>query len=168
MQVHLVSRSLRLVTIMAVAAAAVMTITAASASAFTTARARTAAHAVTAHTVTSPATKAKKTRASERRAPGGCNNYNFCEYNSGNGGNLCFQTRNNQNFPGACADHNEGEYNRRSSAVYMYSQSDYHGCDYLLYSGHYLLYNAKDHFQGPNQSCRDETLEHRLVSEKGV
>jgi len=101
-------------------------------------------------------------------APSGCNNYNLCEYNAGNGGNLCFQTRNNENWPGACAGHNEGEYNRASRAVYMYSQTGYAGCDYLLYSGHYLLYNSKDHFQGPDAPCRTETLEHKLHSSKFV
>ena len=59
-------------------------------------------------------------------------------------------------------------YNRASRAVYMYSQTGYAGCDYLLCSGHYPLYNANDHFQGPDSLCRGETLEHKLHSSKFV
>lgn len=167
MQVHLVNRSLRLVTIVAVAAVAVMGTAVTGASASTTAPARTAAHSATAHAVTSPASTPKKNKVVPR-APGGCNNYNLCEYNAGNGGNLCFQTRANENWPGACAGHDEGEYNRGSRAVDMYSQTGYAGCVYLLYSGHYLLYNSKDHFQGPDSLCRGETLEHKLHSSRFV
>lgn len=142
----MLNRSLRLVAIIAVAAAAVMGTAVTGVSASTMAPATTAAYAV----------------------PKGCNNYNFCEYNAGNGGNLCFQTRKSENWPSECADHNEGEYNRGTHAVLMYSQANYKGCYYLLYSGHYLLYNAKDYFQGPSDFCRHETLEHKLVSSKFV
>jgi len=161
MQVRLVNRSLRLVAVVSMAAAAVTGIVASSASASTTAPSRAAAHAATAHAAAAPA-------MTPRRAPSGCNNYNLCEYNAGNGGNLCFQTRNSENWPSACADHNEGEYNRGSRAVYLYSQTGETGCYYLLYSGHYLLYNANDKFQGPNQACRNEKLEHHLASSKFV
>ena len=100
-------------------------------------------------------------------APGGCNSNNFCDYSSGNGGNLCFQTSQSKAvWSIACADHNEGEYNRNGNAVYMYRNAYYSGCWYLLYSGHYLLYNAKDYFQ--SGGCTNITLEHKLYSDRFV
>src|SRR5215475_11397625 len=90
---------------------------------------------------------ASRTDATILGAPSGCNNNNLCEYNSGNGGNLCFQTsQSSPGWPSACSYHNEGEYNRNGNAVYLFRSAFYGGCYYLLYSGHYLLYNAKDHF----------------------
>ena len=106
----------------------------------------------------------KQAKAPKVLQPSGCNNNNFCEYNQGNGGDLCFQWSKNGTWPLACQDHNEGEYNRNGNAVYMFQQAGEIGCDYLLYSGHYLLYNAKDYFQGPGDTCQDQTLEHKLRS----
>jgi len=97
-------------------------------------------------------------------APSGCNNGNLCEYNSGNGGNLCFQWHSSGDWPGACEYQNEGEYNRHGNAVYLQGNVNRTYCTYLLYSGHYLLYNAKDYFQGSNDTCTDATLEHKLYS----
>jgi hypothetical protein len=102
-------------------------------------------------------------------APAGCNGNNFCEYNKGNGGNLCFQTNANRaTWPTACGDHNEGEYNRNGNAVYMYDVANYGDCWYLLYSGHYLLYNANDHFEGGGGNCTSTTLERKLASSKFI
>jgi hypothetical protein len=130
-----------------------------SASAATLTRAAAPTSAPTTHKATSRAPL----------APSGCNNNNFCDYNSGNGGNLCFQqSTDRQYWPSACADHNEGQYNRNGNAVYMYSVAVYGDCWYLLYSGHYLLYNARDHFQGGPRGCTSETLEHKLVSSRFV
>ena len=42
-------------------------------------------------------------------APKGCNSNNFCSYNAGNGGSLCFQTSGSEaDWPAACKDHNDG------------------------------------------------------------
>lgn len=170
MQVNLINRSLRQVTITAAAAAAVMSIAASSASAATTAPASTAVPAAVAHAVTSSATTAKGTKAPKVRQPGGCNNYFFCEYNNGNGTNLCFQSRNDvPNWTSACNHHNDGEYNRGGNAVYMYSHPNYTGCYYLLYSGHYLLDNKSgDYFQGAGDACTDQNLWDDLASDKFV
>ena len=160
MQVDLAKRSLKLTVAATVAAITVMS----SANASTTAPARPAAQAATAHGAASPTKAPKSTKTPKVLAPGGCNNYNFCEYNAGNGGDLCFQTRQNSStWPSACAYHNEGEYNRGSSAVKMWSAPGYKGCYYLLYSGHYLLYNENDKFQGPS-GCTNTELEHNLTS----
>jgi hypothetical protein len=128
----------------------------------------TSASAAT-HTRAATHTSAPRAHKATPEAPAGCNSNNFCEYNSGNGGNLCFQTNSSSAaWPTACRDHNEGEYNRHSNAVYMYRYTLWSGCWYLLYSGHYLLYNAKDYFQGGGDSCRSTTLEHKLASHKFV
>jgi hypothetical protein len=170
MQVHLVNGIPRLVTVVVVTSAAVMSVTASSAGASTTSHARTAAHIAAAHSAATPATALKgKTKGSDH-TPDGCNNYNFCEYNAGNGGNLCFQTRKDSpSWPStpqqSCAYNNEGEYNRGSNAIIMYSGPDYAGCYYTLYSGHYLLYNADDKFQGP-KGCKNTKLEYNLDSSK--
>jgi hypothetical protein len=162
MKVHLINRTIRLVSVMTVAAAAAMTIAASTAGASVTAPARTATHSTTAHAAPSPATKSTPKTKNAPLAPAGCNNGNLCEYNAGNGGNLCFQTNRNTGWPGGCAYHNEGEYNRNGNGVYMYGPVAGHTCDYLLYSGHYLLYNANDHFEGGGGSCTSYTLEHKL------
>src|SRR5262249_54810072 len=62
---------------------------------------------------------APKTHNTTLSPPKGCNNGNLCEYNSGNGGNLCFQTNRSRLWPGGCAFHNEGEYNRNGNAVFL-------------------------------------------------
>jgi hypothetical protein len=104
--------------------------------------------------------------------PGGCNSNQFCEYNQGNGGDLCFSTAESRNWPAPCALENEGEYNRNGNAVYMHQGPNQLYCWYLLYSGHYLLYNADDYFQGGSKpgggSCTGETLEHKLASSSFV
>lgn len=128
----------------------------------------TSASAAT-HTRATTHISAHKTHKATTLAPAGCNSNNFCEYNAGNGGDLCFQTSSNSaSWPSACRDHNEGEYNRNGNAVYMYEYTLYTGCSYLLYSGHYLLYNAKDYFEYGGDSCTSTTLEHRLASSKFV
>jgi hypothetical protein len=102
-------------------------------------------------------------------APAGCNNGNLCVYNAGNGGNLCFQTnRSLANWPTACNRTNEGEFNRNGNAVQLCEGSGCLGCEYLLFSGHFLLFNAKDFFQGPGDFCTDMTLEKKLGSNRFV
>lgn len=156
---HLTKRAIRLVTVMAAASAIALTL---GTSAAMAAPVKTAPHSTTAHAAAVTPGKPKV-----QYQPSGCNNNNFCDYSSGNGGNLCFQNSNSVAvWPVACADHNEGEYNRNGNAVYMYRNAYYSGCWYLLYSGHYLLYNAKDHFQ--SGGCTGITLEHKLYSDKIV
>jgi hypothetical protein len=169
--VHLVNRSLKLVTVTAIAmaTAAVMGVAAGSASASTTALARTTAHVAAEHAGISPAMTPKKTKAPRTLQPKGCNNRQFCEYNKGNGGSLCFQTGSDSSeWPSACGYHNQGEYNRGSNAIYMYSGPGYIGCYYLLYSGNYLLYNADDDFQGGPEGCTTLTMATNLDSSKFV
>jgi hypothetical protein len=50
-------------------------------------------------------------------------------------------------WPGGCAGHNEGEYNRNGNAADLIGYNQNGECDFVLYSGHYLLYNADDHFR---------------------
>ena len=153
---HLANRAIRLVTGMVATAAIALTLGASAAGAAVAAPVGTTPHSTTAAVTTAkpqvPAT------------PSGCNNGNLCEYNSGNGGNLCFQTNRSETWPGGCAAHNEGEYDRNGNAVYMFGYNQYGACTYLLYSGHYLLYNANDHFQNGAKNCTSLTLEHRLLS----
>jgi hypothetical protein len=106
----------------------------------------------------------KTHKAATPDAPSGCNNGYFCEYNAGNGGNLCFQTKKGGNWPGGCVRENEGEYNRNGNGYYMYGYTQYGRCDYLLYSGHYLLYNSKDHFESGAKDCTSLKLEHNVLS----
>jgi hypothetical protein len=140
----------------------------------------TSASAAT-HTGSTTHISKSKTHKATTLAPAGCNSNNFCEYNKGNGGDLCFQytpSTSGHTWPSACGDHNEGEYNRWQNAVYMfgYAGSGFglEECYYLLYSGHYLLYNAKDYFQGVwsggtnKDTCTDHTLEHDLFASQGV
>jgi hypothetical protein len=166
---HLINRPIRLASVMAVTVAAAMTIAAGAAGASVTATARTSTHSTTAHAAASAVTKPTPKTQNVPQQPAGCNGNNLCEYNAGNGGSLCFQTNTNRaEWPGGCADHNEGEYNRNSNAVYMYDVGNYGDCWYLLYSGNYLLYNSKDHFEGGGGSCKSETLEHKLASSRFV
>jgi len=161
---HLANRAIRLVTVMAATAAIALTIGTTTAGAAVAAP-RTTPHSTTAHPAA--ATTAKPKAQQIPAAPSGCNSNNFCDYSSGNGGNLCFQQSTSRAvWPIACADHNEGEYNRNGNAVYMYRNAYYSGCWYLLYSGHYLLYNANDHFQ--SGGCTNITLEHKLYSHRFV
>jgi hypothetical protein len=153
---HLANRAIKLVTVMAATAAIALTIGASTAGAAVAAPVGTTPHSTTAHATAKP--KAQQIPA----APSGCNNGNLCEYNSGNGGNLCFQWSKSADWPGACAHQNEGEYNRNGNGVYLQGNPNGHYCTYLLYSGHYLLYNAKDHFQ--SSGCTGYTLEHHLYS----
>ena len=124
---------------------------------------------------------APRTHKAVPAAPAGCNSDNFCEYNAGNGGNLCFQYRpstNGHNWPAACARKNYGEYNRWGNAVYMfgYAGSGFglEECYYLLYSGHYLLDNTHDYFQGvwsggTNQdTCTDKSLKQDVGASQGA
>jgi hypothetical protein len=142
---------------MAATAAIALTIGASTAGAAVAAPVGTTPHSTTAHATAKP-------KAQQPLAPSGCNSGNLCEYNSGNGGNLCFQWSKSADWPGACAYHNEGEYNRNGNAVYLQGNVSGTYCEYLLYSGHYLLYNANDHFQGSNRTCTNATLEHKLYS----
>jgi len=124
---------------------------------------------------------APRTHKATPKAPAGCNSDNFCEYNGANGGNLCFQYRpstNGHNWPSACARHNGGEYNRYSNGVYMfgYAGSGFglEECYYLLYSGHYLLNNHYDYFEGVwsggtnEATCRNHTLVNDLGASESV
>jgi hypothetical protein len=164
---HLANRAMRLGAVMAAAAAIALTLGASTAGAAMAAPVSATPHNTTAQAAA--ATTAKTQDPPPPPAPSGCTGNNFCEYNSGNGGSLCFQTNaNDPGWPGGCADHNEGEYNRNGNAVYMYDTGKYGGCYYLLYSGNYLLYNADDHFEGGGGDCTSETLEHKLVSSKFV
>jgi hypothetical protein len=157
---HLANRAIRLVAVMAATAAIALTIGTSTAGAAVTAPAGTTPHSTTAHAAAVTTAKPQVPPP----APSGCNNGNLCEYNSGNGGNLCFQWSKSADWPGACAYHNEGEYNRNGNGVYLQGNVNGTYCEYLLYSGHYLLYNANDHFQGSNHTCTNATLEHKLYS----
>src|SRR5437879_2913968 len=76
----------------------------------------TSASAAT-HTTAATHVSAPRTQGAILAAPSGCNSNNFCDYSSGNGGNLCFQQSTSRSvWPLACADHNEGEYNRNGNA----------------------------------------------------
>lgn len=79
-------------------------------------------------------------------APSGCNSGNYCSYNQGNGGSLCFQTHINQNWPSGCANKNDSGYNRNGNAVNLYWGPSYQDAYYTLYSGHYLLYMTQNTF----------------------
>jgi hypothetical protein len=125
----------------------------------------TAAYAVTHAREANQASVSRTHKATQHgiSQPAGCNKNNLCEYNQGNGGDLCFQTDKSRAWPHACAFHNEGEYNRNGNSVTLKGKvGDDFRCTYLLYSGHYLLYNAKDHFQGSGDTCTRATLEHKL------
>lgn len=161
---HLAKRATRLVTVMAAAAAIALTIGASTAGAAVAAPAGTP-HSTTAHHATA-ATTAKPKAQQIAAAPGGCNNGNLCVYNAGNGGNLCFQWNKNGDWKLACKDTNEGEYNRNGNAVTLQGNPSGRYCTYFLYSGHYLLYNSKDHFQ--SNGCTGYTLEHHLYANEFV
>jgi hypothetical protein len=79
-------------------------------------------------------------------APAGCNSGNYCSYNQGNGGDLCFQTHINQNWPNGCANQNDSGYNRNGNAIDLFWGFDQSGAWYTLYSGHYLLYMTQNYF----------------------
>jgi hypothetical protein len=109
--------------------------------------------AASAATLTRPATHAAAGSVKERtapkviEAPSGCNSNNFCSYNAGNGGSLCFQTSSSVGvWPGPCLDHNDGAYNRNGNSVDLYRGLNYTDAYYTLYSGNYLLYMSKNKF----------------------
>lgn len=78
--------------------------------------------------------------------PEGCTPGYFCSYNSGNGGNLCFQTNYSMNFPTGCADQNDGAFNYSSVPVNLYWGFNDYGAYYVLPAGHYLLDMTQDYF----------------------
>ena len=83
-------------------------------------------------------------------APKGCFSGYFCSYNSGNGGNLCFQTTGTTDYPPGCAYENDGAYNNsvhNTAFLNYYSLSDSNaGAYYVLDAGHYLLYMTQNKF----------------------
>jgi hypothetical protein len=92
-------------------------------------------------------------------APKGCNSNNFCSYNAGNGGSLCFQTAKSvTSWPSACRDHNDGAYNRNGNSVNLYYFTYYGGAYSTLYSGNYWLYMSKNHFTTCGNSCDGQGL----------
>jgi hypothetical protein len=90
-------------------------------------------------------------------APKGCNNGNFCSYNGGNGGSLCFQTnRNTASWPADCRDHNDSAYNRNPNSVDLYYLINYSDAYYILYQGNYLLYMNQNKFNECSNNCVGE------------
>jgi hypothetical protein len=132
--------------------------------------------AASAATLTRPATHAAAGSVKERtapkviEAPSGCNSNNFCSYNAGNGGSLCFQTSSDRSsWPGACAGHNDGAYNRNGNSVNLYWGYNYSDAYYTLYSGNYLLYMSKNKFNecvGGGTHCAgyNDTMQNQVVS----
>jgi hypothetical protein len=120
--------------------------------AFAAAPASAPAHA--AASAPAAATSPGHVQAPPPGAPSGCNNNNFCSYNQGNGGSLCFQTSVNvQAWPGPCANHNDSAYNRNGNSVNLYYYAYYDGAYATLYSGNYWLYMSRNYFTNCSNNC---------------
>jgi hypothetical protein len=106
------------------------------------------------------------------RQPDGCNNNNFCSYNAGNGGDLCFQTSSNKSvWPSACLDANDGAYNRNGNSINLYRGLNYTDAYFTLYSGNYLLYMSKNDFNacpngGTNCSGYGQDMQNKVGSSR--
>jgi hypothetical protein len=114
-----------------------------------------------------PAAPAQPTAS---RQPDGCNNNNFCSYNAGNGGDLCFQTSSDRSeWPAACLDHNDGAYDRNGNSVNLYWGIGYSEAYYTLFSGNYLPYMSKNKFNhcvGGGTGCAgyNEAMQNQVAS----
>jgi hypothetical protein len=102
-------------------------------------------------------------------APGGCNSGNFCSYNKGNGGDLCFQT--NVNVPywsENCANHNQSAYNRNINSINLYYGGDYWDAYSVLGSGNYWLYMDNNYFNRCGTDCYglNEPMGYNVASSK--
>ena len=105
-------------------------------------------------------------------SPSGCLGDNFCSYNSGNGGSLCFQS--DHSLPlwaVACSNHNDGAYNRNANSVNLYYYIQYEDAYSTLYSGNYWLYMSKNYFahcNDTNGSCtgKGQAMQNNVMSDK--
>lgn len=90
-------------------------------------------------------------------APSGCNSGNFCSYNQGNGGSLCFQTNTDTAYwPVSCADQNDSAFDNSSTAINLYWGWDYSDAYFHLCANCYLLYMTQNYFNqcpGGGTSC---------------
>jgi len=112
------------------------------------------------------------TSVSPALAPKGCLGDNFCSYNKGNGGSLCFQSdKSKPTWATACENHNDGAYNRNANSVNLYYLPLYGGAYSTLYSGNYWLYMSKNYFSqcnDLNDSClgKGEAMQNNVASDK--
>ena len=112
------------------------------------------ASAATHHAATRHAATTHSPRTRPEGAPAGCNSNNFCSYNQGNGGSLCFQTSVSvQAWRTACANHNDGAYDRNGNSVELYYYAYYDGAYAILYSGNYWLYMTQNKFTNCSNNC---------------
>lgn len=90
-------------------------------------------------------------------APSGCDSGNFCSYNQGNGGALCFQSSTSTAYwPVACADQNDSAFDNSSRAIDLYWGWDYSDAYFQLCANCYLLYMTQNYFNacpGGGTSC---------------
>ena len=97
--------------------------------------------------VTQPASPPSAPTNAPQGAPAGCNSGYFCAYKTGNGGNLCFQTTGNLNWPSGCATHIDSVYdNNGTKGVYIYWGFTYYGAFYFLCAKCYLLNMTTNRF----------------------
>ena len=161
----IIHRSLRLVGLATILAGLLIGTSASLASAATT---HTGA-AGSASTVNLPSKPKPTTSHVPNLTPKGCNSGNFCSYNAGNGGHLCFQTNKNIGaWSDACANHNDSAYNRNGNSVNLYYFAAYGGAYATLYSGNYFLYMNQNHFNECTASCDGlgEAMQNNVASSK--
>jgi hypothetical protein len=80
-------------------------------------------------------------------APDGCVPGDFCSYNEGNGGDLCWSTTSSYaNLPAACADENDSAYNYGATAYNLYYYTGETGAYYTLGAESYLLSMSTNYF----------------------
>ena len=100
------------------------------------------------------ATHTPRGRHTRPEAPSGCNSNNFCSYNQGNGGSLCFQTSSEvYQWSNACYKHNDSAYNRNGNSVNLFYCTGYHCAYATLYSGNYWLYMNQNKFTTCSNNC---------------